>query len=106
MKPLETSRRVLMWLCGFPPDESAGKWLKIAYVIFTSSIVMDHLLSLIAGAIFIHKNVSSNFEDTLFSLFHTVGSLSMLYQSVVIVFMRRNLTAIFEELSRIYNESK
>lgn len=106
MKPLETSQRVLTWLCGYPPDKSETKRMKIAYIAFTLSVITGHLLTLLAGAAFIYKHVSVNLEETLFSLFHTVGSLSMLYQSIGTIVLRRNLMTIFEGLSRIYSESK
>lgn len=106
MKPLKTSQRVLVWFCGHPPNESARKWEKIVYIIFTLNVIICHFLSVVAGATFINRNVSVNLEETLFSLFHTVAFINTLYQSVVIVILCRELAAIFGGLSTIYKESK
>lgn len=106
MKPLETNRQVLMWLCGFSPDESVVKWKKIACNAFTSSVIIIHLLSVLAGGTFILKNKSNGLEEILYSLMHTLGSSNMLYESIVTVFLCRELSEIFEELTNIYNESK
>lgn len=106
MKPLETNERVLMWLYLFPPNEFARKRMKIAHVVFAMSVIMTHLISVIVGAVFIHRYMSTNLEETLFSLFHTIAAASMLYQSIGTVILRHKLTAIFEGLSKIYNESK
>lgn len=105
MKPLRTNQRVLMWLCGVPPNESDSKRKKTAFVTLTLSVIIGHLFLVVAGAVFIYRNVSDNLEEALFSLFHTLPTASMLYQSVVTVFLCRELAGIFEELSDIYNTS-
>lgn len=106
MKPLETNQRMLLWLGGFPLDNLAGKWKKIAYITFTLSVIMTHMLSVMASTVFIHRNKSIDLEATLFSLFHTIASASMLYQSVVTVLLRRELNVIFVGLANIYDTSK
>lgn len=106
MKPLETNERVLIWLCAFPIDKSTSKWEKCIYIIFTLCVIMTHLLSLIFSSVFIHQNVSINLEETLFSLFHTFSSASMLYQSIATVFLCHKLAAIFKTLANIYDASK
>lgn len=105
MTPLETNRRVLTWLCGLPPHD-VEKQKKIAYIVFTLSIIFGHLLSVVAGSVFIYRNISVSLEDALFSLFHTLSSGSMLYQSIVTVFLCGELASIFKGLSGIYAESK
>lgn len=104
MNPLETNQRVLMWLCGFPPNESSTKIERIAYIIFTLSIISSYSLSVEAGITFIIKTYAINLEETLFSLYHTIGSLIMIYQTVATVIFRRQITGIFEGLSKIYNK--
>lgn len=106
MKPLETNQRVLIWLCGFPTDSSASKWEKIAHIAFTLIVIATNLLSVVSSSVFIYRNVSINLEETLFSLFHTFASASMLYQSIAIVILCRELAAIFKTLANIYDASK
>lgn len=106
MKPLESNQRVLAWLCGYPLDKTASKRMKIAYIVFALSVIMAHLLSAMASTVFIHRNKSTDLEATLFSLFHTFASSSMLYQSIATVLLRRDLNAIFDGLANIYGKSK
>lgn len=106
MTPLETNRQVLTWLSGFPPDESAGKRRKIAYIAFTSGVITIHLLSVLAGGTFILKHKSKGLEEVLYSLMHTLGSFNMLYESIITVFLCRELSEIFKGLTTIYNESE
>lgn len=106
MKPLETNQRVLTWLCGYPPNESTGKSKRIAYIVFTVNVIIAMTLFVAAGANFIYRHISISLEESLFSLFHTLGAVSMLYQCVAIVVLRHELAAIFDGLSKIYNESE
>lgn len=67
---------------------------------------MAHLLSVIADGVFIYRNVSDYFEENLFSLFHTITSLNLFFQSIETVDLRRDITENFQGLLRIYSESK
>lgn len=106
MTPLEVNQRVLTWICGLPTQEYEDNGKKIVYIILTLNVMIAHLLSVVAGSVFIYKNISISLEDALFSLFHTLSSGSMLYQSIVTVFLCRELASIFDGLSKIYKESK
>lgn len=106
MKPLEINQRVLTWLYACSMIELAGKWRQFAKIVFTLSIIITHLQSVIACTVFIYKNVLNNLEETLFSLFHTIGALSTLYQAIATVLLKHKLQAIFNGLTKIYNDSK
>lgn len=106
MKPLKTCQRVLMWLSGVPPDESDSKGEKTQYILLTLIIITSHLLAAISGSAFIYRNISIDLEETLYSLFHTIGSWSTLYQCIATIVLRRKLNAIFTSLAKIYSESE
>lgn len=106
MKPLESIQLAMTWLYAFPTDPTASKWKKLAYFMFSLGITVANLSSTTAGALFIVKNVSNNLEDSIFAFFHTIACFNMLYQSIVIVVLRRKLAALFTSLSKIYEESK
>lgn len=63
-------------------------------------------MSMTASATFIWKNISISMTETLFSLFHHIGAIEMLYLAIAIVFMQRRMCVIFEKLSVIYDRSK
>lgn len=106
MNPLESYQRMLMWLCGFPPHASDSKRQKIAYIALTSVAITANLLSVISSTVFIYRNFSVNLEESLYSFFHNVGSMSSLYQDIATVFLRQKLIRIFENLAFIYDQSK
>lgn len=106
MKPLESYQQVLMWLCGSPPHASDSNQRKIAYIALTSMAITANLLSVISSTVFIYRNVSVNLEETLYSLFHNVGSMSSLYQDIATVLLSHKLIRIFENLALIYDQSK
>lgn len=106
MKPLETSQRVMKWLYAFPKDEYASPSKRIAYFAFASIIFISSILSVTASTVFILKNLSINLEDTLFSLFHNIGALVTVYQSIATILLRHKLMAIFNDLLKIYDQSK
>lgn len=106
MNPLEINRQVLTWLCGVPPHESDSKRKKIAYIVFTLSLIFTITTGVMASALFIYRNVSLNLEESLYSLIYTIDTSQILYQSMATVLLRRKLLAIFEGLLTIYRESE
>lgn len=106
MRPLETNQLLLTWLYAFPPDESSIKWKRIVHFVFSSGVLIAHFLSVMAGGTFIFKFVSIDLEEAIFALFHTIAACNMFYQSIVIVLLRHKFTAIFKDLSTIYDKSK
>lgn len=106
MTPLEVNQRVLIWLCGLPARKHDDKQKKLAHILLTLCVIIAHLVSVVAGSVFIYRNILVSLEDALFSLFHTLSSSTMLYQSIVTVFLCRELASMFDGLSKIYNESK
>lgn len=106
MNPLKTNQLILTWFGASPSHESLSKWIRIARCMFTLSVIIANFLSVFAGVLFILKFISINLEEAIFALFHTIAYSNMLYQSVMIVVLRRKLTTIFEHLSKIYDKSK
>lgn len=100
MEPLQTIQRVLTWLCGVPPKESDSKRAKLQYILLTFVVIMDQVVSTI------YRNVSVDLEQTLFSLFHAIGSSSTVYQSIAVILLRYKLIAIIQCLMKIYDDSK
>lgn len=106
MSPLETSQLVLMWLSGVPPHESEHKLKKIAIIAFSLMMIIFAIVAEMASITFIYRNVSTNLEETLFCLFHTITVLQTIYQLIAKVLLRYKLIVIFENLLTIYNRSK
>lgn len=106
MKPLETSKQVVTWLCGFPRDEFASQRKKIAYFTFALSVIVASILSVTASVVFIYKNALISLEETLFSLYHNIGACVTIYQTISTILLRHKFMAIFDDLTKIYDKSK
>lgn len=100
------SQQVVAWLCAFPRDECASQRKKIVYFTFALGVVVASVFSVAASTVFIYRNVSTNLEETLFSLFHNIGAWVTLYQSVAMILLRHNFMVIFDGLAKIYNKSE
>lgn len=106
MKPLQKCQRMLMWLKAFPTDESVSYRNKVTYIVVTLSVIMGHILSVASSSLSIYQTMSVDLEATLFALFHTITSTSMIYQSIVSILLCHDLATIFVELSTIYKKRK
>lgn len=106
MIPLETNQRALQWIYGFPPEKSPTKWKRIGYFAFALSSNVALFSGFLSSVVFISKFRRVDLEGTIYALFHGAGALNMLYQSIVILFLRRELASIFENLEKIHAECK
>lgn len=106
MIQLETTQLLLAYLYAFPPDKNASRRKKVCYFVFSSSIIVINLLSVTSGGFFIFKNASINLKEAIFALYHTCVCCNVFYQAIIIIILRKKLTALFERLTDIYNESK
>lgn len=104
IKPLETNRRVLIWLCMFLPDETASKREKLTYIVFTVCGVCTILSMLAASVTFFVKFVSIDLEESLYALVKISAYLCLTYMMIVVFILRHKISDIFEKLSTIYDE--
>lgn len=107
MEPLKTARHVLTWLSAYPADENISKWRKVGYVTFSSTVLLGislySLESYLLARLFFSKNVSSNLEASLLSVFQIVGTASVLYISVAGILSRYKFQASYNKLLQIYS---
>lgn len=106
MEPLATTRRIMVWLCMYPANESATPQQKLAYATHTSVILFFHLVSFVASLVFCVKYVSIDFNGAIFAFMIGIGELGLIYYLIVAVLMRHQIESIFSSLSTIYESSK
>lgn len=106
MKPLLTNQKVLMWLCIYPVNENASKFVKLARVAFTFLVIITELFGLIASVVFFMKFFSVDLEKSLYTIFQIVALISNLYMFVVLCGYRYKIIDVFKHLTEIYNASK
>lgn len=106
MVPLRTNRRVLTWYCVYPAEEGTSMRMKLAYILLPIAVpAINVLASGISLYSFFHL-VHTDLEASLFCLLQVLGESSILYIVVVIIFYRREITEIVDNLTKIYEKRK
>lgn len=106
MQPLKTAQRVLTWLCVYPADESASKWMKLAYLICYLSVLLGNFGNLTAGAAYFVKYLSIDLEKALYAFSQMGALLTSAYIIVTLLLLRHRIVVVFDGLAKIYAECK
>lgn len=73
MNPLDTNRRVFIWLCICPAEKDETKREKISHIAFSVTVYMCIICAIAGSAVFICNNLLIDFESSLFALFQLSG---------------------------------
>lgn len=107
MKPLDTYRRCLIWLCVYPADESSTKRQKIAYAAFTVTIVTLQFCVFVGSLVFCWKFFSVDLKACMLAFMAISVIFGSIYMIIIgIRVIRDNILVLFEDLSNIYNNSE
>lgn len=104
--PLPTTRCVLTWLAVYPSDKRASKWRKLASIIICLSILITNVFSLIASIAFFVTFISTDLEGSIYASFQITGLLPLPLAMLISFVLRAKIIAIFEKLTKIYNNRK
>lgn len=107
MQPLKTHQRVLTWLymCSSNnPNEKRSH--AIRYITINLLIVTILTFGMISSMVHCSRNLSVDFEMSLFSLFQISANASALYAIFIAIMSREKMLGIFKNLTKIYNASK
>lgn len=102
MEPLATNRRVMMWFCMCPADESTSKKERMFHVAFIFIVATITLCALISSVVSVIVYMSTDFESSLYAVFQVAAEASAANLIIVAFFMRDRIKAIFTKLSDIY----
>lgn len=106
IKPMETNRKFLLWLCMFPPDSNVSIMKRLLYIIFTAAnIIVLSILSL-GSAAFIARFVMIDLESALYALFPTSACMGLTYMIIIGIISQHKIAALFESLYGIYDMCK
>lgn len=104
--PLETTRRVLEWLCVYPSNEMVSNGTKVSYIIFSVILFILNVNGLMASAAYLLKFVSTDLESALYALFQTDALTATGYMNIVLLLSRHGFLDIFNGLNQIFVASK
>lgn len=102
MKPLQTNKMALTWLCVCPADVNTSIWKRLAYLAFTLLTIAFVFSSVVASVAFFVKFVSVSLEMALNAVWQIGALSSLLYFLAVAYGIRRKINGIFESLEKIY----
>lgn len=102
MKPLESTRRALIWLCVIS-DGASSIWKKMANIAFTILLLLFFVTGFTTSIIFFLKFVSIDLEEALYALFQIAGTTDGLYIMTVGYLTRRKINRALESLTKIYH---
>lgn len=105
MRPLETNRRVLIWLCLCFELETLSKFKKSLSILLTSIVMASIIGALISSALYLWKFILIDLQGSVYALYQTAGFFSILYAFVVMFISRQKIHDIFCNLERIYGTS-
>lgn len=104
MKPLLTNLRVLIWLCACPFDESASNPKRLAYITFTSIVIVLNICVIISSIVYSIKFIHIDLEMSLFAFSQIFSFICSSYMAILNpLFLRRKIMNIFNKLYEIYD---
>lgn len=106
MLPLKTEKRVLTWLCIYPPAEKTGTLERIIYEIFSLTVVLAIACNPIASAAYVRKYLAIDPEEAVDGLHPIIGWTPLVLIFITMRILKLRVVAIFEALSEIYNKRK
>lgn len=106
MKPLETNKKVLTWLSICPLDKNANWNQKLVRIAFSFVFIGNQVVAFAGSLTFFLKYVSVDLEQCLYALFQLAAEVSVMYMLTIAFVQRYKITALFDNLSKIYDASK
>lgn len=106
MKPLETTKSVLIWLYMCPTEANLSRKKNIARYIFASIILIVDLSALPPQLALLLKSMKINLAEALFALMSVIAIIGTIYAMISAYRLRQKTIKIFTDLSAIYDESE
>lgn len=107
MKPLETNRQCLVWLCICPADKPTSQCQRLAHAICATIALTGLIAGFVASSAYAWKFISIDIGQTLYACTFLCGELSVFYITLVgMILKRHQINGIFENLSTIYKARK
>lgn len=106
MEPLATNKRLLILFSGYYSKDNIPKWRQRANAFFTFTVFAAIIYGIIVSAAFFLKYVSIDLERSLYAIIQISAMSSAVYTIVFVLFSRRRITTVLDDLAEIYRESE
>lgn len=107
MMPLKTTRRVLMWLCAWPPSQEISVWKKIGYIVFALIVFGFAVIPVMFDIYLLTISLRTGELETCFlAIYQMSVSANTAYACVLIFHLRTKINDIFVKLTDLYDTRK
>lgn len=104
MKPLQTNKRMLIWLCMCSPSSKDSNVLtKVYHIAFALTVFIFNLWVVVAHLAYFRKFRSTHLDDSLFALTNATAFSVVMYSMIYAFFTRRQTRRIFKNLWKMYS---
>lgn len=103
---LATTKKVMIWLCMYPVDETTGLRFKVAHVAYSYVNFVVIAISAVSQMTYMYKFMRIDFERALFAFMCAFGTAIVAYFSFVTHVNQHKVRNIFNKLLAIRNDSK
>lgn len=106
IKPLQTNRLIMTWLCLCHEDEATSKWKKLAYIICALTLSFAFFSMSVVSVTFVVKYFKVDLEEALYAVFQVSGYFAQIYTMISAFILRNEISGIFLKLYDIYDACK
>lgn len=103
---LNTTKKVMEWLCVLPADKASTKQQRISHCMVVLFGLTIKISCVFAHLIFFVKNIHTELNQSLFALLGLIGVAGAVYVEISGVILRNKMATIFEQLSDIHDAGK
>lgn len=103
MALLETPKLIFTLQCVYPATKSTSKWKKIEYISFALAIFSGNFLGMITHLGYALKFNTIDFEGSIFASTGVVAFSGVTYVIITVFVLRKQISAILDNLLLIYD---
>lgn len=107
IKPLNSIQQALVWLCIHPPDATSMAEQKKKYKRCAKAFLISYLSIILGCSFFCSEYITTDFDKCVFAFMSAAAVFGVMYMLIVgILVIRPKISAIFNDLSSIYENRK
>lgn len=103
MNPLKTPKRIFTVFYIYPAKESTSQWKKAAYITFGAIVLTGNFSATAAHLAYLLEHMSTDPKGSIFAFMGVSAYLCVTYVAITIFVLRKQITAILDKLSAIYD---
>lgn len=105
MESMQSIKLILTWFCIYPPTPDTNEAQRMLFIVFSAFNFAANLFGMIDGAIFVYRFINTDFSGSLYAILQVAALLKGTYLIVAAHYVRLQLVAVIQTLSRNYEQS-